>query len=316
MHFVGCLRSGTGISAKPLYHLFVETAKKLSPRYISMIIPSRWFAGGKGLNEFRSMMLESKNISTMVDYPKSRDCFPGVDIAGGVCYFLWDSMYSGKCKLVSRQGHSEITRDRNLNEFSIFIRDNIGIDIIHKILDSSKDYMDSVVYSRNPFGFVSSDRGNKTEFQGAVKLHSSDGVGYVTRQAILKNADLLDNYKVIIGKVNPDRGGVNNASDGKMNVITKVRILEPNEVMTETYLLLATFKDKTQAENCATYYRTKFARLLISLTLSSMNITKDNFQFVPIQDFSKPWTDEELYAKYGLNEKEITFIESMIRPME
>ena len=308
--------SGTGISAKPLYHLFVETAKKLSPRYISMIIPSRWFAGGKGLNEFRSMMLESKNISTMVDYPKSRDCFPGVDIAGGVCYFLWDSMYSGKCKLVSRQGHSEITRDRNLNEFSIFIRDNIGIDIIHKILDSSKDYMDSVVYSRNPFGFVSSDRGNKTEFQGAVKLHSSDGVGYVTRQAILKNADLLDNYKVIIGKVNPDRGGVNNASDGKMNVITKVRILEPNEVMTETYLLLATFKDKTQAENCATYYRTKFARLLISLTLSSMNITKDNFQFVPIQDFSKPWTDEELYAKYGLNEKEITFIESMIRPME
>ena len=137
--------SGTGISAKPLYHLFVETAKKLSPRYISMIIPSRWFAGGKGLNEFRSMMLESKNISTMVDYPKSRDCFPGVDIAGGVCYFLWDSMYSGKCKLVSRQGHSEITRDRNLNEFSIFIRDNIGIDIIHKILDSSKDYMDSVI---------------------------------------------------------------------------------------------------------------------------------------------------------------------------
>ena len=308
--------SGTGISAKPLYHLFVETAKKLSPRYISMIIPSRWFAGGKGLNEFRSMMLESKNISTMVDYPKSRDCFPGVDIAGGVCYFLWDSMYSGKCKLVSRQGHSEITRDRNLNEFSIFIRDNIGIDIIHKVLESSKDYMDSVVYSRNPFGFVSSDRGNKTEFHGAVKLHSSDGVGYVTRQAILKNADLLDNYKVIIGKVNPDRGGVNNASDGKMNVITKVRILEPNEVMTETYLLLATFKDKTQAENCASYYRTKFARLLISLTLSSMNITKDNFQFVPNQDFSKPWTDAELYAKYGLDDKEIIFIESMIRPME
>ena len=225
-------------------------------------------------------------------------------------------MYSGKCKLVSRQGHSEITRDRNLNEFSIFIRDNIGIDIIHKVLESSKDYMDSVVYSRNPFGFVSSDRGNKTEFHGAVKLHSSDGVGYVTRQAILKNTDLLDNYKVIIGKVNPDRGGVNNASDGKMNVITKVRILEPNEVMTETYLLLATFKDKTQAENCATYYRTKFARLLISLTLSSMNITKDNFQFVPNQDFSKPWTDAELYAKYGLDDKEIIFIESMIRPME
>jgi site-specific DNA-methyltransferase (adenine-specific) len=262
------------------------------------------------------MMLKSKNISIVVDYPKSRDCFPGVDIAGGVCYFLWDSMYSGKCKLVSRQGHSEITRDRDLNEFSIFIRDNIGIDIIHKVLKSPKDYMDSVVYSRNPFGFVSSDRGNKTEFHGAVKLHSSEGVGYVTRQAILKNADLLDDYKVIIGKVNPDRGGVNNASDGKMNVITKVRILKPNEVMTETYLLLATFKEKTQAENCATYYRTKFARLLISLTLSSMNITKDNFQFLPNQDFSKSWTDEELYAKYDFSDEEIAFIESMIRPME
>ena len=128
--------------------------------------------------------------------------------------------------------------------------------------------------------------------------------------------EVEDDYKVIIGKVNPDRGGVNNASDGKMNVITKVRILKPNEVMTETYLLLATFKDKTQAENCATYYRTKFARLLISLTLSSMNITKDNFQFLPNQDFSKPWSDEELYAKYGLTDDEIAFIESMIRPME
>ncbi len=308
--------SGTGISAKPLYHLFVENAKKLSPRYITMIIPARWYAGGKGLNEFRSSMLNCKKIATIVDYPKSRDCFPGVDIAGGVCYFLWDNSYSGNCKLVSRQGHNEIIRQRDLNEFDIFIRDNIGIDIVHKVLASTEGFMNNIVYPRNPFGFMSSDRGSKSPIDGSIKLYSSEGVGYISKQDISKNANLLNDYKVIIGKVNPDRGGVNNASDGKMNVITKIKILNPNEVMTETYLLLATFRNINEAENCASYYRTKFARFMISLTLSSMNITKDNFQFLPHLDFSKPWTDEELYAKYGLDDDEIAFIESMIRPME
>ena len=308
--------SGTGISAKPLYHLFVENAKKLNPRYLCMIIPSRWFAGGKGLNEFRSNMLNSKKISIMVDYPKSRECFPGVDIAGGVCYFLWDNLYSGNCKLISRQGHNEVIRYRDLNEFDIFIRNNIGIDIIHKIIASTNEFMSHVVYPRNPFGFVSSERGKKIYFEGAVKLYSSEGIGYVHKDSISKNEKLLNKYKIIIGKVNPDRGGVNNASDGKMNVITKVKLLYPNEVMTETYLLLAAFENEDEANNCVSFYKTKFARLMILLTLSGMNITKDNFQFVPIQDFSKPWTDQELYKKYNLTQEEINFIESMIRPME
>ncbi len=308
--------SGTGISAKPIYHLFVEQAKRLKPRYISMIIPSRWFSGGKGLDEFRSTMLNCKQITTIVDYPKSRDCFPGVDVAGGVCFFLWDCFYSGECTLISRNGGKDIKRERKLNEFNIFIRDNIGIDIIHKILLTTKSFMNTIVYSRNPFGFVSSERGNDKYFNGAILLHSSEGIGYVSKDSILKNSNLLDEYKVIIGKVNPDRGGVNNASDGKMNVITKVKILNPKEVMTETYLLLATFNDKIQAYNCASFYKTKFARLMIALTLSSMNITRDNFQFCPTQDFSKSWTDEELYKKYNLTKEEIDFIESMIRPME
>ena len=308
--------SGTGISAKPLYHLFVENAKKLNPRYLCMIIPSRWFAGGKGLNEFRSNMLNSKKISIMVDYPKSRECFPGVDIAGGVCYFLWDNLYSGNCKLISRQGHNEVIRYRDLNEFDIFIRNNIGIDIIHKIIASTNEFMSHVVYPRNPFGFVSSERGEKLYFEGAVKLYSSEGIGYVHKDSILKNEQLLNKYKIIIGKVNPDRGGVNNASDGKMNVITKVKLLYPNEVMTETYLLLAAFENEDEANNCISFYKTKFVRLMISLTLSGMNITKDNFQFVPLQDFSKPWTGQELYKKYNLTQEEINFIESMIRPME
>ena len=239
--------SGTGISAKPLYHLFVQQAKKLKPQYLIMIIPARWYAGGKGLDDFRSEMLNDKRIKILVDYPKSRDCFPGVDIAGGVCYFLWDKKYDGECFITTRVKDTETSRMRPLNEFNIFIRDNVGMDIIHKILSKQEVRMSEVVYSRNPFGFVSSDRGKEDSFDNAVKLISSAGVGYVDRHQVTKNKDIIDKYKVIIGKVNPDRGGVNNASDGKMNVITKVNILSPNEVMTETYLLLSNFDDKKTA---------------------------------------------------------------------
>lgn len=308
--------SGTGISAKPIYQHFVNQALKLSPRYLIMIIPSRWFAGGKGLDEFRDSMLKNRHIKTIVDYPKSRDCFPGVDIAGGVCYFLIDKQYNGDCMLITRIGDDEYSRIRRLDEFEIFIRDSIGLDIIHKIQAKTNKYMNDFVYSRNPFGFVSSERGGVKNPTNTLRLYSSGGVGYVSAESVTKNKEIISKYKVYIGKVNPDRGGVNNAKDGKMNVITKVSIISPFELITETYLLLGTFDNNTEANNCASYYRTKFARALISLTLTSMNITKENFQFVPLQDFSKPWTDEELYKKYGLTDEEISFIESMIRPME
>ena len=308
--------SGTGISAKPIYQHFVTQALKLSPRYLTMIIPSRWFAGGKGLDEFRDSMLKNRHIKTIVDYPKSRDCFPGVDIAGGVCYFLIDSHYDGDCMLISRTGDEENSRIRKLDEFDIFIRESTGLDIIHKVQEKAKLFMNTVVYSRNPFGFVSSERGNEKNTSNTLRLYSSGGVGYVSAESVAKNRNLISQYKVYIGKVNPDRGGVNNARDGKMSVITKVSVISPLELITETYLLLGVYDSKTEADNCASYYRTKFVRLLISLTLTSMNITKENFQFVPQQDFSHPWTDEMLYEKYGLTADEIAFIESMIRPME
>ncbi len=133
---------------------------------------------------------------------------------------------------------------------------------------------------------------------------------------ITRNADIVDTYKVYIGKINPDRGGVNNAADGMMNVTTKVSTIGPNEIITETYLLLHKFDNKKEADNCASYFRTRFVRYLISVALTSMNIAKENFRFVPLQDFSKPWTDEELYKRYNLTDDEIAFIESMIRPME
>ncbi len=308
--------SGTGISAKPLYHLFVDQAKKLKPRYLLMIIPARWYAGGKGLDEFRKSMLFDDHITNLVDFPKSRDCFPGVDIAGGVCYFLWERDKSSLCSITSVVNETRSYSVRKLNEFDIFVRSNIGVDVIHKVRSFDEGNMSSIVLSRNPFGFISSERGSSKKNSDSITLVSSAGEGFISRDAVTKNPQLIEEFKLIIGKVNPDRGGVNNASDGKMNVTTKISILGPNEVCTETYLVLNHFMKKDETENCLLYFKTQFVRFLISLTLSSMNITKENFCFVPVQDFSKPWTDEELYAKYGLTDEEITFIESMIRPMD
>jgi len=305
-----------GISAKPIYQLFIEQAKRLNPKYLTMIIPARWYAGGKGLNEFRSEMLSDKRIRTLVDYPKSRECFPGVDIAGGVCYFLWDKNYSGECEIISIIGNNSISRIRKLNEFDIFVRDNVGIDILYKVLAKKETMFSTKVLTRNSFGFTTSARGKANPFENSIKLVSSNGFSYVSMDSVTKNKSLIDFYKVSVGTLNPDRGGVNNAQDGKINVTTKIKILNPNEVVTETYIIVDYYKNKLEAENCASYIRTKLARFLISLTLSSMHIVRDNFQFVPIQDFSESWTDEKLYKKYGLTEEEITFIDSMIRPME
>ena len=308
--------SGKGISALPLYNKFVEQSQRLNPRYLIMIIPSRWFAGGRGLNDFRESMLTDRRIKVLVDYPKSRDCFPGVDIAGGVCYFLWDRDYNGLCDYKSIIKDTVSERTRNLHEFDIFIRDNIGLDIVHKVLSQPNTFYSSLVYSSTPFGLRSFYRGKKNYFPNSVILHSSDGVSYIEKMEITRNADIVDTYKVYIGKINPDRGGVNNAADGMMNVTTKVSTIGPNEIITETYLLLHKFDNKKEADNCASYFRTRFVRYLISVALTSMNIAKENFRFVPLQDFSKPWTDEELYKKYNLTDDEIAFIESMIRPMD
>ena len=307
--------NNNGIQATPLYHKFIQQAKKLNPKYLTMIIPARWYAGGMGMNDFRNEMLNDSHIRYLHDFPKSRDCFSGVDIAGGICYFLWDREYNGTCVVENQIGDIITKEERCLNEFPIFVRDNIGIRIVHKIKAKEELDLSNMVYSISPFGLSTSTRGESEKFHGCVTLISSKGKSYLDKGQIT-NKELIDQYKVGIGQLNPDRGGVNNASDGKMNVTTKVVIYDKGEVTTATYLILGAFEDRCLADNYATYIRTKFVRFLISLTLSSMHITKNNFIFVPVQDFSKPWTDEELYIKYGLTQKEIEFIESMIRPME
>ncbi len=306
---------GSAGGAMPMYQYFVEQAKKLDPKYIVMIIPARWYAGGRGLDDFRKEMLNDSHIRVMVDYPKSKECFNTVDVAGGVCYFLWERDYNGPCTFTSITRGQKNTRERIMNEYDIFIRDNVGIDIIHKIQDKTNDFMSRIVEPVSPFGLRSFTRGKPEYFPDAVTLISSAGKSYISRAEVKKGHELIDKYKVVIGYLNPDRAGVNNASDGKSNVTTKISIYEPGEVITETYIIIGSFKTMEEAKNCRLYMSTKFARYLVFLTLSSMHITKVNFQFVPMQDFSRQWTDSDLYAKYGLSDSEIAFIDSMIRPM-
>ena len=172
-----------------------------------------------------------------------------------------------------------------------------------------------IVYPISPFGLPTSTRGENKPFDNSCVLISSQGRSYIS-ESMIRNKELMKKYKVYIGQLNPDRAGVNNSSDGKMNVTTKIYTALPNEVTTATYLVIGDFYSQREADNYTSYIKTKFSRFLISLTLSSMHITKQSFQFVPLQDFSHPWTDEMLYKKYNLDKDEIAFIESMIRPME
>ena len=305
-----------GIQAVPVYREFVNAAKSLHPSYLSLIIPARWYAGGIGLNDFRTAMLSDEHLAYLVDFPKSRDCFPTVDIAGGICYFLCDETYNNPqgCEVVNSINGQRITEVRRLNEYPIFVRDNRGIDILHKL--GNPQMMSQMVLPISPFGLPTSVRGKESEFENSVALISSQGKSYIDRATIHSNEALIDQYKVWIGQLNPDRAGVNNAADGKSNVTTKISISNPGEVTTATYLVLGAFATQEEAENLRSYIKCRLTRFLIQLTLSSMHISRDSFQFVPIQDFHESWTDEKLYAKYNISKEEQQYIESLIKPME
>lgn len=307
---------GQAASSKPLYNLFVEQAEKLHPRYLCMIIPARWYAGGKGLDRFRDSMLSTKKISKIVDYANSADCFPGVNIAGGVCYFLWERDYSGKCLITNVVGESYSNSElRNLNEFPVLVRNNTALHIIRKVLSGDTNTLNNVVSSYSYFAIRSYERGtNNLRKKDDVVLLSSEGKGYYSRDKVEDRNGIISKWKVVITYAMS--GGNKPTINGDYQVISSLQILAPDEVCTETYLVLDTFRYKKEANNMCTYVKTKVFRFLLLQALSSIHITKDSFQFVPLQDFSHPWTDEMLYAKYGLDEKEIAFIESMIRPME
>lgn len=306
---------GNGASAKPIYHRFIEAAKKLSPTYISMIIPARWYAGGKGLDEFRITMLNDTHFRKIIDYANPKDCFPGLNISGGVCYFLWDNTYVGECAFTNVIGARENTSMRRLNEFEYFVRYNQAIPIVRKIHRRKEQTLESIITARKPFGIDSSCRGHEQKSAGDVVLVSSAGRSYIDLSEILQGKNLLNSYKIIIGKALSGHIGETDGN-GQVKVLAKTELLSPGEICTESYLCIGNFKERKTGENLESYLKTKFTRFLLLQVLTSMNITKDKFCFVPIQDFSKPWTDAELYAKYNLTQEEIDFIESMIKPME
>lgn len=303
---------GAGKSAAPIYHFFVQQAKKLNPRYLTMIIPSRWFNGGKGLEGFRKSMLNDEHMAKIVDYVDSKDCFTGVDIPGGICYFLWDSHHQGMCEVtnIAKDG-STVTQDRILNEFDTFIRQNRAIDIVKKVQAKGETMMSEIVSSRKPFGLES-----KQEFDanGDIVLRNSTGIGKVRRSRLLSGFDLVDKWKVIVSKVSFEHAGVPD-KEGKMRVLSVVQKLEPHSACTESYLVVGAFESEHEADNLVTYLNTKFARFLIMQMLASMNMSKSSYSFLPVQDWEKAWSDEELYCKYGLTDDEIAFIEDVIRPM-
>jgi len=308
--------SGRGNSSVPVYQYFVNAAKSLKPQYISLIMPARWYSGGRGLDDFRDEMLQDKSIVKLYDFIDARDCFPTVDIAGGLCYFLRDADYQGICNVVSVLREQRSSMQRDLSEYDIFIRDNIGVSVVKKVRKVTNHFFDKEVFMSSPFGLRSFARGEEKPFENAVTLISSDGISYVHREDILKNQEYIDKYKVTIGKIVPNNGEVGADPKKGYKAITKSRILKPNEINTESYLLLSTFDTEEEAINCAKYFQLKFPRFLLRLSFSSMNIAKDNFQFVPVQDFHESWTDEKLYAKYGISDDEQKYIESLIRPMD
>lgn len=303
---------GSGTSATPIYHKFVEQAKKLQPRYLTMIIPARWFTGGKGLDEFREEMLSDDRLRQIHDFPDATDVFPGVQIKGGICYFLWDRDNRGLCRVINYMYGNMSVSERSLREqgAETFIRYNIAIPIFRKVKSFNEPSIINLVSTRKPFGFPSNYLGKPKYFDGALKLYKKGDVGWVSKKDILCGFDAMSKYKVFI----PFLGS---GSDSFPHpILGRPFVGEPGSVCTETYLYIGTFDDEKQAKNLISYIRTRFFRFLVLLNKNSQNATRKVYSFVPMQDFSKPWTDEELYKKYGLTEEEIAFIESMIRPMD
>lgn len=307
---------GQAASAKPIYQYFVDQAKKLNPRFLVMIIPSRWYAGGKGLDTFRATMLSDKHIRTLCDYPNSADCFPGVNIAGGVCYFKWDRDNVGDCQVTNIINNEESTCDtRSLSEFPLFVRNNRALHIIRKVLSKTPNTTNTICKSYSYFAVRSYERGTPSlNSSDDVILLSSEGKGFYPKAKIIDKDNILDKYKVVITYAMS--GGNKPSSTGDYQVISSLQVLKPNEVVTETYLILGTFDSELEANNLCTYCATKFFRFLLLQALTSIHITKDSFCFVPALTMNHGYCDKELYQYYSLSEEEIELIEKTIKLME
>lgn len=306
--------NGAGRQAKPLYNLFVEQAKLLDPQDLSLIIPSRWFAGGMGLNKFRDDMMNDTHIKQLVDYTNAKDCFPNTSIGGGVCYFVRDSSYDGECDFINIRNGKSHEMKRKLNEFPVLVRYNEAIDIIRKVLAKHEKMLSTIISSLMPFGLNTSYRGrdHKSDKDNLRLYASSNSVTYINKDEITKGFEYIDKYKVMISKTSAEHAG-EPKKDGTFRVIpSSLRVLKPNEVCTHSYFLIGCFDQIDDAEKIYKYLQTKLIRFLILMSLSGIGLSKLVFNFVPYPDMTQVWTDDALYQKYDLNNDEIDFVESMI----
>ncbi len=318
---------GYGVSAAPIYQMFVDQAKALEPRYMSMIIPARWFAGGKGLDEFRESMLADDRVRSIDDYLTASDVFPGVGLKGGVCYFLWNRDHRGKCKVATHFKDWPVsTANRQLleNGADVFIRFNEGLSILKKVVEfetkqstsvelPEKKRFDQLVSSRKPFSLETTFKGRTTKRAGDILIHQNGGTGFIARSDVPSNADLIDKWKIYIGRAAP---GTGNKDTYPHRIISTPFIGEPGSICSETYLCIGPFETKDEAESALSYLTCRLTRLLILLHKPSQDTTRKVYTFVPTQKWNKPWTDEALYAKYGITASEIEFIKKVVRPMD
>ncbi|HPH04085.1 MAG TPA: Eco57I restriction-modification methylase domain-containing protein [Spirochaetota bacterium] len=318
---------GFGKSAAPIYHHFVEQAKALEPRFLTMVIPARWFAGGKGLDEFRESMLSDTRIRTIHDYLSASDVFPGVGLKGGICYFLWDRDNPGRCRVSTHFKDWPVsTTERQLIEkgVDIFIRFNEGLSILKKVISietgKSKELslpaqkcFDQLVSSRKPFGLETTFKGKPQKFADDVLVYQNGGTAYYPRYSVTTGSHLIDAWKVYVGRAAP---GTGNKDTYPHRILSTPFIGEPGSISSETYICIGPLHSKTEAESVLSYLSCRLTRFLILLHKPSQDTTRKVYTFVPVQDWTKHWTDEELYKKYKITASERAFIEKLVRPMD
>lgn len=305
---------GGGASATPIYNKFVEAAISLEPRYVSMITPSRWFSGGKGLDEFRDNMLRDHRFVKLVDFPQLYDVFPGVKIRGGVSYWLWSREHSGGCEVVTMIGNDVLGEPtiRRLDAYDVLIRRNEAVRILDRVAGfrvngKPEPVLGSQVSARKPFG-LTNEKGKPSPagVKNPVLVYGNQITSYLPRTAITSNSSWIDSWKVLLVKAH----GTSGRDD--VTILGEPVIAGPGSACTETYLVIGICKSEVEARNLAAYMRTRFVRFLVSLRKITQNITRDSYKFVPLLAMDRSWTDVELYSRYGITSDQVAFIESLI----
>jgi site-specific DNA-methyltransferase (adenine-specific) len=308
------LASDGGTRDVPIYHLFIEQAKKLEPRYLVMVIPSRWMASGLGLSEFRQTMLNDPQVRELVDYPAGGDVFPGVEVKAGVCYFVRDASHQGDCNVTTIRGGEIIGPiKRNLGEYDVFVRDARGAEILRKVLALGEPCINTILARDKEFGWTSNFDGfHEMKHSGDVPLYfirkSKRGMGYIERSAIVKSPHLIDTWKLLV----PEAYG---AGDTFPHQILGKPIIAPSPSVCTQSFLFFNVASRKEAESLQSYYATRFFRFLVSLRKITQHATHSTYAWVSMQTWDRIWTDKDLYAKYGITKKEQEYIESQVRPM-